>query len=984
MKMLIKYTRILTVFLFALLFTGGLSLFLTGCADDDVTPPPPVVAGFTHTLEDDQGTVRFLNTSENADTYAWNFGDGTSSTEENPVKKFASGTYTVVLTATSGTLSNTFSDEITILVREGMTLPANFDNSNVDYIATTFNGATFAIVDNPAPGGSNNVASKVGAVTNSGANFEGLFFDLASPINFATEDKTITMNFWSDAPIAVLLKLEEGTEGAIEVATNHGGTGWEDICFDFSSTAQYSRLTLFVDGPGTTAGTFYFDNIRQSELIDKRGPVITLNGAATINLTVGDSFTDPGATAADNVDGDVSANIVVGGDAVDTNTEGTYVITYNVSDAAGNAAAEVTRTVIVNAVEVVPFDDGLLTNGDFEAGASPWTIGVGTDPVPLETTDGNTYYSVNVATAGNSFDVNMSQKVGITAEAVYILSFDAWSNGNRSIVAGIGLSADPWTNVTEIVAISATRTTYTYTFTARGFGASDARVIFDLGSEVGLVNIDNVSLFLDTSAGDTTPPVITLNGAATINLTVGGTFTDPGAIATDNVDGDISANIVVGGDAVNTGAAGTYIITYNVSDAAGNAATQVTRTVIVAAGGGGTFDDGLLTNGDFEAGAAPWTIGVGSDPVPVVTTDGNTYYSRNVETAGNAFDVNMSQRVAITADAVYTLSFDAWSDRERSIVAGIGLSADPWSNTVETVAITTTRTTYTYTLTANGFGAPDARVIFDIGAAVGLVNIDNVSLFEDTSGGDITPPVITLIGGASIGVVTGGTFTDPGATAIDNVDGDITSSIIVGGDAVNVNTNGTYVITYTATDAAGNSTTVSRTVTVSATGGAGNLAANGDFENGATGWVLFQNGGSASIDNTQSNGGGTASGRLATGGASNPAFKQERFGIGTVQAGDVVEIKFDHKGTIGGEGGVFNVLLFVEVAEGQSGNTITHVFDPRPALGADWSTFTGRFTIPGNANVSGGISFLIEAVCGGAAGCTVEANIDNVEVTLNP
>ena len=57
---------------------------------------------------------------------------------------------------------------------------------------------------------------------------------------------------------------------------------------------------------------------------------------------------EEGATATDNVDGDISANIVIGGDTVDTNTAGQYIVTYNVSDAAMNAATEVTRTVNVN------------------------------------------------------------------------------------------------------------------------------------------------------------------------------------------------------------------------------------------------------------------------------------------------------------------------------------------------------------------------------------------------------------------------------------------------------------------------------------------------------------------------------------------------------------------------------------------------------------------------------------------------------------
>ena len=57
----------------------------------------------------------------------------------------------------------------------------------------------------------------------------------------------------------------------------------------------------------------------------------------------------------DNVDGDITANIVVGGDIVDTNTLGTYIITYDVSDAAGNAATQVTRTVnVIDLADTTP------------------------------------------------------------------------------------------------------------------------------------------------------------------------------------------------------------------------------------------------------------------------------------------------------------------------------------------------------------------------------------------------------------------------------------------------------------------------------------------------------------------------------------------------------------------------------------------------------------------------------------------------------
>lgn len=284
------------------------------------------------------------------------------------------------------------------------------------------------------------------------------------------------------------------------------------------------------------------------------------------------------------------------------------------------------------------FNDGLLTNGDFENGSEAWLVGVDDNSsAPVVTDNGNTYYSVNVTAAGNPYDVNLSQKVEIIQGNTYTLTFDAWSDVNRPIIAGIGLSASPWSNTTETVNITPTRSTYSITLVATEFGAIDARVIFDIGAAVGLVNIDNVSL-------------------------------------------------------------------------------------IVGKGN-------VLNNSDFENGSESWLIGVDdSSSAPVVTDNGNTYYSVNVTAAGNPYDVNLSQKVEIVQGNTYTLTFDAWSDVNRPIIAGIGLSAAPWSNTSETVNITTEVTTYSVSLTATDFGATDARVIFDLGAAVGQVNIDNVSL----------------------------------------------------------------------------------------------------------------------------------------------------------------------------------------------------------------------------------------------------------------
>ena len=108
-----------------------------------------------------------------------------------------------------------------------------------------------------------------------------------------------------------------------------------------------------------------FENIEARDLVtftvtspDGTAPVITLLGDNPLEVLQGGTYTDPGATAFDNFDGDISDDIVVGGDVVDVNTIASYTITYNVVDAANNAAVEVTR--IVNVVEPISVGNGEL------------------------------------------------------------------------------------------------------------------------------------------------------------------------------------------------------------------------------------------------------------------------------------------------------------------------------------------------------------------------------------------------------------------------------------------------------------------------------------------------------------------------------------------------------------------------------------------------------------------------------------------------
>ena len=252
---------------------------------------------------------------------------------------------------------------------------------------------------------------------------------------------------------------------------------------------------------------------------------------------------------------------------------------------------------------------------------------------------------------------------------------------------------------------------------------------------------------------DTEAPVITLKGDATVYVTIGSAYIDAGVTIKDNKDIGLTADVIYTKDEVlvkgiDTTAAGTYVVHYNVSDAAGNKAIEVTRIVIVT---------GAL---DTEA--------------PVITLKGNaTVYIND----GSAY---ADAGVTITDKKDKGLSPTITYTRDGSPVDGI-----------DTAVEGTYVIHYNVSDSAGNKAAEVTRTVVV----------------------DKTAPIITLNCGAEATVIVDSVYIDAGATATDNID----KTVIVTNDsatAVDTTKVGTYTVTYTAKDAAGNTATAKRTVIV--------------------------------------------------------------------------------------------------------------------------------------------------------------------------
>ena len=375
-------------------------------------------------------------------------------------------------------------------------------------------------------------------------------------------------------------------------------------------TAEGSGLTVDVNGarllvnalPDSSAKTALLGRL---DAIDVIAPIITVLGANPVTIALGSTYTDLGVTAIDAVDGNVTASVVRTG-IVNTLLLGTYTLTYTVSDASGNVATA-TRSVNVTD-QTIP----VITI----IGANPMTIAAGSSYTELGATATDNVNGTITASIVRSGSVNplvvgtytityrvsdasgnddvATRTVYVTDQTAPTVVFD--TNGNSTYAKNYSTTV----TVSDMYGV-VNPSTLKYLWTISNVAPLESAfgTLFTNGATIDTPLDVTGSYYLwilakdsalnTTIAGsnlfnlDNEKPVISITGGSPyyidVCVSMGCTYSDLGAIATDNIDGDLSSMIVTTGT-VDPWRLGSYTITYTVSDALSNE-TTVDRTVIV-------------------------------------------------------------------------------------------------------------------------------------------------------------------------------------------------------------------------------------------------------------------------------------------------------------------------------------------------------------------------------------------------------------------
>ena len=697
------------------------------------------------------------------------------------------------------------------------------------------------IIDNFEPRG-------VTAVSGSGTSSIELTFE-GEPVSanaIASIDVSDTVQDLAGNPLEQIIR-QEVTDGQIPVITLNGTSPTKvkqgSVYTDLGATANdgTDNINALIVTTGAAVDTsidgFYtvtYDvndaagnaatQVTRTVIVDGEKPVLTMIGSPVVTINQGEAYADAGATALDDIDGDITSTIVTLGANFDTNVPNIYVVTYQVSDAAGNVADQITRNVVV----VDTTKPVIALTGPATVKVQKDSIYTDAGAIAIDNVDGNltpsivTANPVNTAIAGTyTVTYNVTDAAGNAAaqktrtvivdesKPVLTLTGSATVTLNQGEVysdAGATAFDDVDGNITAlIVAVNPVNTAIPGTYIVT-YNISDAagNVADQITRTVTVLDIEK--------------PVITLVGSETVKVKKGDVYNDAGATALDNKDGDLTGLIDIM-STVDTSIADTYTVKYNVTDAAGNIANEVTRTVIVdgvkpvitltgsatvTLNQGEVYSDAGATASDDTDGDTTSSV-VTVNPVNTANAGTYTVTYNATDAAGNTADqVTRTVTVLDITKPVITLTGSATIKVKKDAVytdAG-AIAADDTDGNLTSAIVTLS--------TVNTAVAGTYAVTYNVTDAAG----NKATEVTRTVMVDENKPVITLTGSATVTLNQGEVYTDVGATASDDLDGDISASVVTV-NPVNTAIAGTYTVTYNVTDAAGNTADqVTRTVTV--------------------------------------------------------------------------------------------------------------------------------------------------------------------------
>jgi hypothetical protein len=342
----------------------------------------------------------------------------------------------------------------------------------------------------------------------------------------------------------------------------------------------FTALSLFVLGcnspSSSTDNAIVGSNSSDSNTkIEQASDIIALKGATTIILSQGEPYTELGAITDTNFE-------ISGG--VDTNTTGTYLITYTTTDSKNNQHYKIRTVIVKRPVKVDSSIPVITLNGDATIVLIKDTSYEELGAFAIDDKDNN----LEVVPNGN---IN-TNKVGIYTR-IYTVTDSDNNNSAKTRTIIVVLSSDSLPpNLTLRGETPFTHPQNDDYIEHGAYVPNDASAVIKKTGEVDQNTVGSYIITYTTTdrvnksstitrivnVVDQTSPIIELIGEAIITHQQGSEYTDLGTNATDNNDSTVD---VTTKGFVDSNKVGNYEMIFTATDKAGNKATQKTRMVII-------------------------------------------------------------------------------------------------------------------------------------------------------------------------------------------------------------------------------------------------------------------------------------------------------------------------------------------------------------------------------------------------------------------